>query len=205
MLGARPGRDDRGHHLRHPHRGPRAAPGDRAARARGPADARTAPVEPLDEHNRTLLENVHPPDWINPEPAARYHLVVVGAGTAGWCRPRAPRGSAPGWPCRAPPDGRRLPERRLRALEGGDPRRPRLAGGARGARGRFGGPAVRRDAGDFGAAMERMRRLRAGISDHDGARRFRGSASTSSWATARFVAPDDGRGRTASACASAAP
>src|SRR5262249_27069377 len=37
----------------------------------------------LDEHNRTLLANVHPPDWTNPEPAGRYNLVVLGAGTAG--------------------------------------------------------------------------------------------------------------------------
>ena len=41
-------------------------------------------VEPPDEHNRRLLANVHPPDWLNPEPPAKgYHLVVVGAGTAG--------------------------------------------------------------------------------------------------------------------------
>src|SRR5438445_3940753 len=38
---------------------------------------------PTDEHNRTLLHNVHPPDWRNPEPAPRYNLVVIGAGTAG--------------------------------------------------------------------------------------------------------------------------
>src|SRR5437879_11815644 len=38
---------------------------------------------PADEHNRTLLHNVHPPDWRNPEPAPRYNLVVIGAGTAG--------------------------------------------------------------------------------------------------------------------------
>src|SRR3989338_11529292 len=41
------------------------------------------PVSPLDEHNRKLLSNVHPADWTNPEPAGRYNLVVVGAGTAG--------------------------------------------------------------------------------------------------------------------------
>src|SRR5216110_1197153 len=38
---------------------------------------------PADEHNRTLLHNVHPPGWVNPEPAPRYNLVVMGAGTAG--------------------------------------------------------------------------------------------------------------------------
>ena len=30
-----------------------------------------------------LRSNVHPPDWINPEPRGRYHLAVVGGGTAG--------------------------------------------------------------------------------------------------------------------------
>ena len=40
-------------------------------------------LAPLDAHNERLLENVHPPAWVNPEPADRYNLVVVGAGTAG--------------------------------------------------------------------------------------------------------------------------
>src|SRR5881296_1601712 len=38
---------------------------------------------PADEHNRTLLHNVHPADWVNPSPAPRYNIVVIGAGTAG--------------------------------------------------------------------------------------------------------------------------
>ena len=29
------------------------------------------------------MENVHPPGWVNPTPAGRYNLVVLGAGTAG--------------------------------------------------------------------------------------------------------------------------
>src|ERR1700739_1409312 len=40
-------------------------------------------VLPMDEHNGRLVANVHPPDWGNPEPAPRYNLVVIGAGTAG--------------------------------------------------------------------------------------------------------------------------
>ena len=40
-------------------------------------------IEPRDEHNLRLIANVHPPDWVNPEPAERYHMVVIGAGTAG--------------------------------------------------------------------------------------------------------------------------
>src|SRR5262252_6999932 len=40
-------------------------------------------VQPLDEHNRVLLQSTHPSDWQNPEPASSYNLVVLGAGTAG--------------------------------------------------------------------------------------------------------------------------
>jgi pyruvate/2-oxoglutarate dehydrogenase complex dihydrolipoamide dehydrogenase (E3) component len=40
-------------------------------------------VLPRDELDGRLLANVHPPDWVNPEPAPRYNLVVIGAGTAG--------------------------------------------------------------------------------------------------------------------------
>jgi pyruvate/2-oxoglutarate dehydrogenase complex dihydrolipoamide dehydrogenase (E3) component len=40
-------------------------------------------VLPDDEHNQLLVSNVHPHDWVNPEPASRYNLVVIGAGTAG--------------------------------------------------------------------------------------------------------------------------
>jgi pyruvate/2-oxoglutarate dehydrogenase complex dihydrolipoamide dehydrogenase (E3) component len=40
-------------------------------------------LAPLDTHNQRLIDNVHPTDWTNPTPAGRYHLVVVGAGTAG--------------------------------------------------------------------------------------------------------------------------
>jgi len=40
-------------------------------------------VLPDDRHNRRLLANVHPSDWINPEPAPLYDLVVIGAGSAG--------------------------------------------------------------------------------------------------------------------------
>src|SRR3981081_4634689 len=43
----------------------------------------TVQVLPLDEHNANPVANAPPPDWVNPEPAARYNLVVLGAGTAG--------------------------------------------------------------------------------------------------------------------------
>ncbi len=38
---------------------------------------------PMDKYNKKLLENVHPKNWKNPEPAKHYNLVVIGAGTAG--------------------------------------------------------------------------------------------------------------------------
>src|ERR1700688_593957 len=40
-------------------------------------------IAPPDEYNQQLLANTHPADWVNPEPKERYHLVVIGAGTAG--------------------------------------------------------------------------------------------------------------------------
>ncbi len=40
-------------------------------------------VTPMDQYNQQLVDNLHPPDWVNPEPAPCYNLVVVGAGTAG--------------------------------------------------------------------------------------------------------------------------
>ncbi len=52
---------------------------------RGPSMAHSESdiISPFDEHNRILVENVHPSDWVNPEPTGRYNIVVLGAGTAG--------------------------------------------------------------------------------------------------------------------------
>src|SRR5512136_1420790 len=38
---------------------------------------------PKDVHNAALISNVHPLQWQNPEPAPRYNLVIIGAGTGG--------------------------------------------------------------------------------------------------------------------------
>ncbi len=43
----------------------------------------TIRVEPMDRCNTDLVENCHPSDWVNPVPAEKYNLVVIGAGTAG--------------------------------------------------------------------------------------------------------------------------
>jgi pyruvate/2-oxoglutarate dehydrogenase complex dihydrolipoamide dehydrogenase (E3) component len=127
---------------------------------------------PGDPHDRRLLANVHPADWVNPTPQGRYHLVVVGGGTAGLVT--AAIGAALG--ARVA-----LIER---SLLGGDclnagcvPSKALIAAarawqGAREAAERFGGPAAVGD-GDFGGVMERMRAIRADLSAHDSAARFR--------------------------------
>ncbi|HYN20420.1 MAG TPA: mercuric reductase, partial [Thermoanaerobaculia bacterium] len=148
-------------------------------------------IEPLDEHNLRLLENVHPQDWVNPEPAERYHLVVIGAGTAGLVS----AAGAAGLGAKVA-----LIERHLM---GGDClnvgcvpskgviRASRAWQEARHAADRFGGPAVEAQVqGDFGAAMERMRRLRAGISVHDSAARFRSLGIDVFLGDGRFTGPD---------------
>jgi pyruvate/2-oxoglutarate dehydrogenase complex dihydrolipoamide dehydrogenase (E3) component len=130
-------------------------------------------LEPWDAHNQALVANVHPPTWINPMPAGRYNLVVIGAGTAGLV---AAAGAA-GLGARVALIERELmggdclnvgcvPSKALiraaRAVV--DPR----AAGEYGV-GVPGPPAV-----DFAAVMARMRRLRAEISPTDSAARFKG-------------------------------
>jgi pyruvate/2-oxoglutarate dehydrogenase complex dihydrolipoamide dehydrogenase (E3) component len=147
-------------------------------------------VQPLDAHNRRLLEAVHPPVWTNPRPKDRYHLVVIGAGTAGLVT--AAIGAALG--ARVA-----LVER---ALMGGDclnvgcvPSKAVLAAArawhaARTAAERFHGPAASGD-GDFAAVMERMRRIRAEMSPVDGAARFRDELGVDVFlGEASFVADD---------------
>src|SRR5947209_5966361 len=118
-------------------------------------------VLPDDAHNQALVANAHPGNWVNPEPAPRYNLVVLGAGTAGLVT----AAGAAGLGARVA-----LVEKQLM---GGDClnvgcvpskallRAARVAAEVRAA-GDFG---VRGPAGvwvDFPAVMERMRRPRAG-------------------------------------------
>jgi len=144
---------------------------------------------PAGAPDRELVDNVHPPDWTNPSPAGRYHLVVLGAGTAGLVT----AAGAAGLGAKVA-----LVER---SLMGGDclnvgcvPSKGviRAARGwhdARTAAERFGAPAAAGD-GDFAAALERMRRIRAGISSHDSARRFTGLGVDVFLGDARFLGPD---------------
>ncbi len=145
---------------------------------------------PDDDHNRALVADVHPPDWTNPEPAGRYNLVVVGGGTAGLVSAFG----AAGLGARVA-----LVERHLM---GGDclnhgcvPSKGLLRSAhalhdVRGA-GEL-GVDVRGEVGfDFGRAMERMRRLRAGIARHDSARRLADSGIDVFLGDATFVGRDE--------------
>ena len=49
----------------------------------------TSPIDAFEVERRS---NVWPPGWINPEPAGRYHLVVLGAGPAGLVAARGAAG-----------------------------------------------------------------------------------------------------------------
>lgn len=145
-------------------------------------------IEPDDEFNRRLVEAVHPPHWVNPTPAARYNMVVIGAGTAGLVTAAA----AAGLGAKVA-----LIERHLM---GGDclnvgcvPSKAILAA-ARAA-------AAVRDAGEFGVhtgpsrvdfthVMRRMRRLRAEIAPHDSAHRFASLGVDVFIGDGRFTGPD---------------
>ncbi len=129
-------------------------------------------LSPGDEYNSALAANVRPLDWVNPEPSGSYNLVVIGGGAAGLV---AAAGAA-GLGAKVA-----LVEKHLL---GGDClnygcvpskaviRSSRAAAEVKAVH-RFGvqlsgGPEV-----DFPAVMARMRRVRAGISRHDAAARFR--------------------------------
>jgi pyruvate/2-oxoglutarate dehydrogenase complex dihydrolipoamide dehydrogenase (E3) component len=144
---------------------------------------------PDDVHNRALLSHVHPGDWTNPVAADRYHLVVIGGGTAGLVSAAI----ASGLGARVA-----LIERHLL---GGDClnvgcvpskavlRAARAWQDARRARAEFGGPAAEGE-GDFGAVMERLRKLRAGIAPVDGAPRYASLGVDVFFGDARFTSAE---------------
>jgi len=129
-------------------------------------------VLPADSHNEKLVSNVHPADWINPRSAGRYNLVVIGAGSAGLITAAI----AAGLGAKVA-----LVERHLM---GGDClnvgcvpsksliRAARMVTEAQRAE-QFGLHMHAPAQVDFGAAMERMRKIRSQISGEDSARRYR--------------------------------
>src|SRR4051794_27071667 len=130
-----------------------------------------APCMDADEADDRLRRAVHPSDWINPEPAGRYDLVVIGGGTAGLV---CAIGAA-GLGARVA-----LIERHLL---GGDclntgcvPSKALLRSARAAADARRASDLGIRVAGiepDFAAVMRRMRERRADISPHDAAERLR--------------------------------
>jgi pyruvate/2-oxoglutarate dehydrogenase complex dihydrolipoamide dehydrogenase (E3) component len=146
-------------------------------------------VLPHDRYNERLVANVHPPEWVNPEPAPRYNLVVLGAGTAGLVT----AAGAAGLGAKVA-----LIERHLM---GGDClnvgcvpskallRAAKAAVQVRDA-GRFGVVVPDGVRVDFAAVMERMRRLRAEISPHDSAARFQARGVDIFLGEGRFTGPD---------------
>ncbi len=155
-----------------------------------PAAGSRAPLLlPDDDLNRALVSAVHPPDWVNPTPTGRYNLVVIGAGTAGLVS----AAGAAGLGAKVA-----LVERHLL---GGDclnygcvPSKAllRSAHAAHDARTApaYGVRVTGEVEPDFGAAMARLRRLRAGIAPHDSAARFSGLGIDVFLGDARFVAAD---------------
>ena len=145
---------------------------------------------PHDSHDDNLVRNVHPADWVNPEPAPRYNLVVIGAGTAGLVTSAGAAGL-----------GARVALIEQHLLGGdclnvgcvpskGVIRASRAAHEVRNAR-EFGISCGSGISVDFGAAMERMRRLRSGISVHDSATRFRDELGVDVFfGQGRFTGPD---------------
>jgi pyruvate/2-oxoglutarate dehydrogenase complex dihydrolipoamide dehydrogenase (E3) component len=152
-------------------------------------------IIPADAHNLELAKNVHPARWANPEPAPRYNLVVVGAGTAGLVT----AAGAAGLGARVA-----LIERNLMGgdcLNFGCVPSKALIRAARAAAeittASAMGVAADPPAIDFARAMERLRRVRADLSRNDSAARFEGLGVDVFFGEACFVARDriavDGR------------
>jgi pyruvate/2-oxoglutarate dehydrogenase complex dihydrolipoamide dehydrogenase (E3) component len=132
----------------------------------------TVTVSPMDEYNQRLVSHVHPPDWVNPKPAPLYDLVVIGAGTAGLVVAAGAAGLGIGLKVA-------LVERHLM---GGDClnvgcvpskcliRSSRAVADIRDAE-PLGVKASNFEV-NFAQVMQRMRKIRSGISHHDSATRF---------------------------------
>jgi len=146
-------------------------------------------IQPDDEFNRALVRNVHPPDWVNPEPTGRYNLVVIGAGTAGLVT----AAGAAGLGARVA-----LVEKHLL---GGDclnvgcvPSKALIRASRACAQVRNAaafGIRIKGDVDyDFGAAMARLRKLRALISQNDSVHRFTKLGVDVFLGEGRFTGPD---------------
>ena len=147
-------------------------------------------VAPMDRYNQTLVANARPPQWVNPTPDGPYNLVVIGGGSAGLLSVVA----AAGMGAKVA-----LIERHLL---GGDClnvgcvpsktviRSSKVLGEIARA-GEFG---VELDPDavkvNFGKVMERMRRVRSEISEHDSAMRFKNLGIDVYLGEGRFAGPN---------------
>jgi pyruvate/2-oxoglutarate dehydrogenase complex dihydrolipoamide dehydrogenase (E3) component len=141
-----------------------------------------------DAGNRTLLNNVHPEAWINPRPADKYNLVILGGGYAGILTAReAVRAGAKV----------ALVERNLLGgvcLNAGCIcskamiRTSRLYAEMRNA-GRYGAQRPDNIRVDFAEVMERMRRVRSRVSRRTSARELKASGVDVFFGEARFAGP----------------
>ena len=144
---------------------------------------------PRDDYQHALLANVRPPDWHNPLPVGRYHLVIVGAGPAGLVAAQA---AAALGATVALVERNRL---------GGDClnvgcvpsktiiRTSRLYAEMLDAE-NYGAQVPADIEIEFPAVMERMRRVRARISRVDSAERLRVAGVDVYFGDARFSSPD---------------
>lgn len=128
-------------------------------------------VLPFDIHNQSLVKNVRPKGWTNPTPSKPYNLVVIGAGTAGLVSAAGAAGLGAkvalvekhllGGDCLnygcVPSKGMIRASRVIFELSNPEEYGAHIQGSV--------------DI-DFGQAMERMRKLRAEISENDSVERF---------------------------------
>jgi len=128
--------------------------------------------QPQTPANDKLRQDVAPPDWVNPEPADKYNLVVIGAGSGGLVTAAGAAGlgakvalierNALGGDCLnvgcVPSKALLAAAKRAAAVKEADGYGVRLPGGSE---------------VDFPKVMERMRELRAEIGPNDSAERFK--------------------------------
>ncbi len=146
-------------------------------------------LQPWDEFNQKLQSRVRPAEWSNPTPDGRYNLVVIGGGTAGLVTAAGAAGL-----------GAKVALIESNLL-GGDClnlgcvpskaliRCARAAADVRRAS-RLGISVPEGTVVDFSAVMRRMRELRAVLSPHDSAARFRQLGVDVFLGRARFVSRD---------------
>ena len=156
---------------------------------------------PHDEHNARLIDLVHPPTWVNPTPASRYNLVVIGAGTAGLVTAAGAAGlgakvalierdlmggdclNVGCVPSKALISAARAAASEKKVAELGINKEPLTLAPSPQSRGE--GTRI-----DFPRVMERLRRLRADIAPNDSAARFQSLGVDVFLGEGRFTGPD---------------